>query len=87
MSMPFYCSKKKTLDRDPTVEELQETGGVYLDGLFYLNNDTQPQKSSSGACKKCLNRNGETNEWQGPEHMFVLIDGQWIKFSQSTLYR
>jgi hypothetical protein len=86
MSIPFYCSAKKTLDHTPTDQELQEAGGLFIDGRFHLNNGVI-KTSSSGACKACLNREGQTNEWQGPEHVFVLVNGQWIKFGQSDFYR
>jgi hypothetical protein len=85
MSIPFYCSNKKTLDQAPTADDIQRLGGLLTNGLFYLNNGIVA-KSPSGACKASLNRDGQTNEWQGPEHLFVFMNERWIKFSQSGLY-
>jgi hypothetical protein len=82
----FYCSAKKKLDHPPTAQELKSTGGYFLGGTFYLNNGEEAT-TSSGACKKCLIRKGQTNEWQGPEHVFVLVEDQWIKFKNTPLYQ
>ena len=86
MSVPFYCSHKKSLDHTPTADDIQSSGGLFTNGFFHLNKGVVA-KSSSGACKASLNRDGQTNEWQGPEHLFVFLNERWIKFSQSGLYK
>lgn len=34
--------------------------------------------SPSALCKSALKRNGETNEWNGPKHVQLYRDGQWV---------
>jgi hypothetical protein len=87
MSVSFYCSPQQTLKSNPTDQDLQLRGGAFLNGTFNRTGDKQSYKSASAVCKASLNRNGETNEWQGPSHVFVQIDGKWIQFRQSGLWR
>ena len=76
--MEFFCTPSQRLDTEPTPEELQLTGGI-LHGTFALNNGAVAY-SPSGACKACLNRDGATNEWQGPKHLFVKYNGSWMRY-------
>jgi hypothetical protein len=90
MAMTFYCYASATKSFvAPNDEELRQFGGIFTPGTsrtpFVLTNG-KTAKSPSGACKACLNRDGDTNEWQGPNHVYLLLEGTWIRYNQTGFY-
>lgn len=82
MATIFYCFANTSKFITPHQDDLQKYGGtLFTDRMGYhvfkLNNgDTA--RSPSGACKACLKRNGLTNEWQGPNHVYIKqAGGEW----------
>jgi hypothetical protein len=73
------------LPAPPTEEQIATTGGtcVRTDTQcgFRVSNGTI-SVTPSGACKLVLRRGGDTNEWQGPRHLFVERDGAWVSYKQ-----
>jgi len=37
-------------------------------------------KSATAVCKGLLLRDGDTNEWRGPRHVYISRDGVWKRF-------
>ena len=84
MATIFYCFAKTSEFVAPTEEKLRLYGGTLENGMFKLNNG-RTAKSPTGACKACLTRDGLTNEWQGPNHVYVTQDGaNWTKWNNLT---
>ena len=84
MATIFYCFAHTSEFIPPTQEQLQLYGGTFENDVFKLNNG-KTAKSPTGACKACLTRVGLTNEWQGPNHVYVKQDGtNWIKWKNVT---
>ena len=86
----FYCSPSSTLLTDPpTRDQFNKTGGIYTPtrqgGRFALNNGSTVY-STSGACRACLNREGASNEWQGPKHVYLRLKNQWVRFNETPYY-
>ncbi len=90
MSIQFYCSTHMMtgIAPTPTPEEIVRFGGNYTvqTKTFHLNNGQQA-KSPSGACNLCLQRrDGVTNDWRGPYHLAMEIDGRWIPYAATPFY-
>lgn len=88
MSIPFYCSPQvvEGVTSGPSAEDMRLRGGTYTNNVFTLNNGDQVG-STSKACKTCMVRDGDTNQWQGPRHLVLFIDGRWIPFAATPFYR
>ena len=89
MSIQFYCSPEVItgVTSAPTAEQMAVYGGTYTvqTKRFHLNNG-QEAKSPSGACKLCLQRRRATNDWRGPYHLAMEINGRWIPFAATGFY-
>ena len=71
---------------EPTAEDLSVSGKIVSTQEkwgFFANNTLY--KSASAACKGLLLRDGETNEWRGPRHVYVSRDGVWKRFDTLEL--
>jgi hypothetical protein len=88
MSIPFYCTVEviEGVTSGPSADDTVVRGGVYVDGTFTLNNGSKV-RSASGACKKCMMREGNTNEWRGPRHVVMFVDGRWVPFAATSFYK
>jgi hypothetical protein len=66
----------------PTQEELALSGVCINtpDNCGFLINN-QLYKSTTAVCKALLVRNGRTNEWAGPSHLFIYRDGTWRSYA------
>jgi len=89
MSIEFYCRPDviTAFTSAPTAEQIRLYGGRYnlQNKTFHLNNG-QTATSPSGACKLCLQREGVTNEWRGPYHLAMEIDGRWVPYAATQFY-
>jgi hypothetical protein len=68
---------------DPPTEAEKQTGGLIVNnetewGFSYNN---KLYKTTTAICKAVLNRDGQTNEWRGPQHVYILRDGSWKRFN------
>ena len=88
MSIPFYCTAEVIdgVTSGPSADDMRVRGGVYMDGTFILNNGSKV-RSTSAACKNCMMREGTTNEWRGPRHLVMFVDGRWVPFAATAFYR
>ena len=91
LSIMFYCSPSHTvLTYPPTRAQYEATGGIFTpnreNGKFVLNNG-RTAYSSSGACCASLNRDGATNQWQGPMHTYLRIKDNWVRFNETPFYQ
>lgn len=78
----FICitSQSGTPILEPTADQsvsgkivsTQEKWGFFANNKLY--------KSASAACKGLLLRDGVTNEWRGPRHIYICRDGVWRRF-------
>jgi hypothetical protein len=87
IDFPFYCSKAVNFTGEPSLEDRQRYGGIMRNNTFVLNTSTEILKSPSAACKKCLLRKRTTNEWQGTKHVFIYINGNWIRYLNTPFYK
>ena len=80
----FICENSIRLSSTPTGNDFDERGG-FLDketGQYILIGSKKVVDSPSSACKTCLTRprskkDPKTWEWDGPNHVHLLVDGQW----------
>ena len=49
--------------------------------IFVHGTTSAEYKSASAFCKALFNRDGKTNEWAGPRHLFVMRDGNWVSLN------
>ena len=67
---------------EPTPEELATQGvcvATAAEWGFRINGALH--KSCSAACRAVFTRDGATNQWRGPDHLFILRDGVWRSFN------
>jgi hypothetical protein len=79
----FICITSQSGGRtlEPTPEQLAVSGKIVNTPTrwgFFANNTLY--KNTTATCKALLNRNGATNEWRGPRHVYVCRDGVWKRF-------
>ena len=79
----FICITSQSGGRtlEPTPEQLTFSGKIVNTTTqwgFFANNTLY--KNTTATCKALLNRNGVTNEWRGPRHVYVCRDGVWKRF-------
>jgi hypothetical protein len=75
------------LPAPPSCDEIVAGGGTCAnttEKLGFLTHEGTLATSPSAACKLILNRNGQTNEWNGPRHLFVERDGIWTSYKKLT---
>ena len=53
--------------------------------LFEFDNGLHAH-SPSGACQVILKRRGVRNEWQGPSHVYLYVNGAWVVFKDTEYY-
>jgi hypothetical protein len=87
IDFPFYCSKAVNFTGEPSLEDRQRYGGIMRNNTFVLNNNTEILTSPTAACKKCLRRKSNTNEWHGTKHVFIYINGNWIRYMNTPFYK
>ena len=76
-----------TLTTPPSCDEIVAGGGECVNSgsqLGFLPYGGTLATSPSAACKLILNRDGQTNEWNGPRHLFVERDGAWTSYKALT---
>jgi len=88
MSIPFYCTSEviENVTSGPTAEDTIVRGGVFTNDTFILNNGSKV-RSASKACQKCMVREGTTNEWRGPRHLVMFVEGRWVPFAATPFYK
>lgn len=88
MSIPFYCTEQAIdgVTSAPTAEDMEVRGGGYFNGVFVLNNGYKV-RSPSATCKRCMTREGSTNEWRGPRHVILFVNNRWIPFAATEFYK
>lgn len=55
-----------------TIVNNAENWGFLVGGILY--------KTSTSVCKALLDREGQTNEWRGPKHVYIYRNGTWRRF-------
>ena len=83
----FICQAQQsgsdTID-PPTEEEYSKFGGITINNAIewgFFTNAGGVFKTPSAVCCNLLSRSGKTNQWNGPSHIYLEINGTWIKMS------
>jgi hypothetical protein len=80
-SIPFVCMRN--IKHTPTQDDIDLRGGRLLNGIWMFNGVFPDAKSPSGACCTVLKRKegSETNQWDGPRHVLLQVQGTWKPYS------
>lgn len=81
-SIEFVCSPQPKIDDAAvTAEMLLSRGGrFYKNELKFVFADGHAVMFPTNACKHVLKRNGETNNWDGPRHVFLRPGAAWVRY-------
>lgn len=80
-SLAFVCMRNTK--HTPTEDDIALRGGRLQDGIWKFNWAFPDAKSPSGACCTVLKRKegSETNQWDGPRHVLLEVQGAWKPYS------
>lgn len=78
-SIPFACKAR--------VNDRIVRHGIFTTKfrVFQFNNGLHVH-SPSAACQVVLKRRGAQNRWQGPSHVYLLINKKWVVFRETAYY-
>lgn len=78
-------TKKKEIDPSVAVDtEVRILKTATMLGFVYKG---KTYKSPTALCKAAFTRKGTTNEWAGPDHVYVKRGSVWVNIKEAVRYQ